>query len=589
MGSVKPVSKLGAYRNRARARLSRVIADNSKPQLDRRNFLVGSAIAAGAAAGLAIGVGVEQALVSTHRLPPRPEGPGFDHLVVLMFENRSMDNVFGYLYSPEGYSLPTGQQFDGLAGRAYANTAPDGTVVLAHPYSGSLDTIMNSPTPNSGEEYPHVNTQLFGTIDPPTNAFAAEKEMLPPFNAPPSGTKPTMDGFVTDYINNYRTHTPGAPPTVDEYSIIMGSFTPAMLPTFATLAKNFAVYDHWFGAAPTQTFANRSIFHASTSSGFVLNSGLRGFRKWIDPALNNAPTIFNRLEDAGVSWAVYFHESQLISFTGLIHAPQLQPFWKTRFRSMTQFHDDVAAGTLPAYSFIEPRMIYNHNDMHPAVGSTTVSEIDGELVVGGGISDARAADALLHSVYESVRTSETKSGSNALNTMLLVTFDEAGGTYDHVPPPSASAPNDGPPGEMDFTFDRLGVRVPAMAISAYTASGQVINDHMHHSAVVATLRSLYDIAPLTERDRTARPIFNAVTLKNPRQPSTWPVTKSHSVPLNPEATPPSGATSPGLSPLAVGFLSMLLAKFGQPGDPIPKTYADAKELLEKHGRELFGV
>ncbi len=533
-------------------------------------------LAAGLAGGTFLGLALDRPEDATRQVAPRSGGPGFDHLVVLAFENRSFDNLFGYLYSAHGFTLPPGQRFAGLQSGTHSNTAPDGTVVSAHPYSGSTDTIMTSPFPNAGERYPNINTQLFGVVNPPSNA-------------PRRGQRPSMDGFITDYLENNRAHG-GAPMTEADYGVIMGSFTPSMLPVFSTLAKNFAIYDHWHAAVPSQTFANRSFLHASTSNGFVENKGALGFGKWVDPALADAPTIFNRLDDAGLSWAVYFDESQLISFTGLIHAARLEPFWKTHFKTMTQFHDDAATGNLPVYSFIEPRMIYNHNDMHPATGHVTAETVDGRLVTSG-ISDVRAGEVLLHQVYSSIKTSSSTRGSNALNTMLLVTFDETGGTYDHVPPPAAVPPGDGRRGEFGFGFDRLGVRVPALAISAYTPAGAVINDEMHHGAIISTLCTKYGLPPLTDRDRGARTLLTAATLPAPRQPSTWPTTSARYIPPNPETLGPSGssAASHALSAPAAGLLGVLLAKYGQPGDPIPKTYGEASELLEKHGRELFGV
>lgn len=78
----------------------------------------------------------------------RPEGPGFDHLVVLMFENRSFDNIFGYLYGPHGTSVPAGQQFEGL-GPGVANRSADGTQIPAHPYTGTTDDIYSEPRPNA--------------------------------------------------------------------------------------------------------------------------------------------------------------------------------------------------------------------------------------------------------------------------------------------------------------------------------------------------------------------------------------------------------------------------------------------------------
>ena len=102
-----------------------------------------------------------------------------------------------------------------------------------------------------------------------------------------------------------------------------------------------------------------------------------------------------------------------------------------------------------------------------------------------------------------------------MNTMLLITFDEHGGTYDHVAPPPATPPHDDSLGEMGFGFDRLGCRVPAIAVSAYTRAGTIIHDEMHHAAVIATLSRLHGLKPLTRRDLGANNLFNAVNLDQP--------------------------------------------------------------------------
>src|SRR3546814_10670022 len=178
-----------------------------------------------------------------------------------------------------------------------------------------------------------------------------------------------------------------------------------MLPVFSSLAKNFAVYDNWHCAVPSQTFCNRSFFHAGTSPGYVTNRHHGGYRKWLKKE-NAAPTIFNRLNDAGVDWAIYFDDVTLISLTGFIHAPVLEPYFRTdHFRTMSRFRDDVASGSLPAYSFIEPRLLYDHNDMHPPVGALTETDADGEVIEGAAVSDVRAGEALLHAVYSAIRAS----------------------------------------------------------------------------------------------------------------------------------------------------------------------------------------
>lgn len=446
---------------------------------------------------------------------------------------------------------------------------------------------MSSPRPDPGEDYPHVNTQLFGTVDPPGNAHAQVAQMRAPFNAPSASRPATMDGFVRDYVNTFHAER-GTAPTHEEADVALGSFTPDMLPVLSTLAREFAVFDHWHCAVPGPTFANRSFFHASTSHGFVTNHDNGGYAKWRSKRAA-VPTIFNRLEDAGISWCVYYDDHQFVSLTGLIHAPLLKPFWHSRFRPMSEFYRACADGSLPAYSFIEPRMAYDHNDMHPPVGDIRTTEVDGVPVTGGAISDVRAGEALLHEIYSAIRASESATGSNALNTMLLVTFDEHGGTFDHVPPPEAVPPGDDHEGEMGFRFDRLGLRVPAIAISAYTAAGQIVNDPVHHASVISTLTGKYDLEPLTDRDRNAPTLDLAVTLQQARPAASWPQTHPQYTPRNPESEDPvpTGDDDRPLSPPGRGLLGLLAAHAGVT-DPLPVTYRQAHAFIEQHGRGLFG-
>jgi phospholipase C len=517
---------------------------------------------------------------------PRTE-PGFDHVVVLMYENRSFDNILGWLYKS---SPPTGgQAFEGLQQGHFVNEAFDGTVVEAHPYQGTTDTIMSAPDPDPGETYPHVNTQLFGTIDPQSNQDIFHNGMAAPFNAPADASKPSMSGFVKDYIINFANETDGTVPDAGQYRQAMGGFTPEMLPVISALARNFGVYDHWHAAVPSQTFCNRSFFNAGTSHGYVTNVEGGGYNKWLDAT--SGTTIFNRLEDAGKTWRVYYDADQLVSLTGLLHAAHIEKYWKTNFRGMEQFEKDCADGNLPDYAFIEPRMVFNHNDMHPPhrVPETGAS---GERFYESALSDARAAEVLVASVYRSIKGGASKTGSNALNTVLLLTFDEHGGTYDHVPPPRAVPPSGKPePGEMGFTFDRLGLRVPAIVVSAYTRAGSVIHDEMHHGSIIHTLCQQHGLKPITHRDDQATGIFNAINLTTPRQPALWPDVYPSYVPTNPEASAPSLANDDLRRPLTspgIGLLGMLLAKY-EPTAPIPLDYQDAYAALQKHGVGLFGV
>ena len=183
------------------------------------------------------------------------------------------------------------------------------------PYTVASD--MDSPNPDSGEEYFHTNTQLFNTIDD-HNRFTIGEAAAAPWNAPPPGAVPTMDGFVTDYISAFTGET-GRQPTYDGYAHIMTGCTPDQLPVLNGIARDFGVFDHWFCEVPSQTFMNRSFWTAATSSGFVVNSPIR---KWFTE--NDAETIFDRLEAHGKTWKVYVMEPMPISFTGVIHFPRLK-------------------------------------------------------------------------------------------------------------------------------------------------------------------------------------------------------------------------------------------------------------------------
>ena len=552
--------------------------------------LIGGAIGGAVGASLGRTAGYREGSVDFGALPAR-EVPGFDHVVVLMGENRSFDNLLGWLYTPE--TLPAGERFDGLAFGEYANPAPTGDLVAAHQYSGETDVVMGRPNPDPGEEFPHVNTQLFGTIDPASNATSQIAEMTAPFNAPPAGVAPTAEGFVLDYWNTLKRHRKGEDPTLEEASHIMGAFSPDQLPVLSMLAREFAVFDAWFAAVPSQTYCNRSFFNASTSHGFVTNSYDGGHEKWLK-ASAATPTIFNVLEEAGLSWKVYFDELQLVSLTGVMHAPVLEKYWRTgHFGHMSEFFTDADEGRLPAYAFIEPRMIYNHNDFHPPVGVYRSSDVEGTLVIDSAVSDVRAGERLVADVYETIKASATPGGSNAMNTLLLITFDEHGGTYDHVAPPPATPPMpDARPGEMGFTFDRLGVRVPAIAVSAYTRAGTIIHDEMHHGAVIATLSRLHGLRPLTRRDEGANDLFSVVNLDTPRDPRDWPTAQPMYVPANPHEDERIDLKhgehkDKPLSPPAKGLLGLLLAKYGPPNADEPQTYADAYRILQAHGLGLF--
>jgi len=443
-----------------------------------------------------------------------------DHVVLVLFENRSFDNMLGRLYGPAD-----GKNFEGVVGKDLSNPIPawaeHGAERKTVPYT--IATDMDAPNPDSGEEYFHTNTQLFNTLDEP-NRFQIGETVSPPWNAPEPGAVPTMDGFVTDYISTFTAEM-GRQPTYEEYAQIMTGYTPEQLPVLSGIAKGFAVFDHWFCEVPSQTFMNRSFWTAASSSGFVVNSPVSNFTQH-----NTAETLFNRLEAHGRTWKVYVQEPMPLSFTGLIHMPRLKDRLATNFVPYSEFERDAAAGTLPDFSLIEPNMLSGHSDYHPAFGRSFVPG-DMNLPMDPP-SSIRGGEAFLARIYSAIRSAASPVGSSVYNTLFFIGWDEPGGTYDHVPPGPVSPPDpDAPAGQLDFKFDRSGYRVPAIIVSPWADEGIVINDEHRHTSMIATLRQVWGLGDaFTGRDAAAARFDHLLSRQAPRDPKSWPDVKPLPVP-----------------------------------------------------------
>jgi phospholipase C len=477
----------------------------------------------------------------------------FDHVVVLMMENRSFDTMLGHLYEPG--AVPRGQSYEGVGGKTLTNPIPPGARdawrrLVPVAVGGSIE----SPSPDPGEEYPAVNTQLYGGVEPAENSRREGLAIAHPYNLPdPVPARPPMNGFVTDYIHAFRRDT-GRDPAYEEYAVILRCFAPESLPVLSTLARSFAVCDHWHCAVPSQTFTNRSFFHAGTSGGSVLNVP---YAAWVRE--NDAETIFNRIDAKrrGLSWKVYFDCEDSYSLTALIHYPVLKNSLGTGFADMERFLEDARAGTLPSYAFIEPRFFLNHNDQHPPI-----------QFLGKSLhSSVLAGEVLIERVYDAIRRSDNEKGSNFSNTLLVVTYDEHGGTYDHVPPPEAAPPEaSAPRGQMGFRFDRLGVRVPAVLISAWIEPGTVVSTPLDHGSILRTMSKKWDLGHLTERDRASNDVGAAFNRGTPRPRESWPVVRARPMPRR-ELRQAANMDHPlnGLQRSVLGLATALGADHASPG------------------------
>jgi len=409
------------------------------------------------------------------------------HIVQLMLENRSFDQMLGFLYSSSGNRSATNQPFEGLTGN---ESNPDDTEreiqvfkidqTAKHPY------LM--PGSDPGEGFFNTNYQLFSTDKPAPGAVPTNKGFVLNFKA----------AIASDLSRHFKDTLPGTDP-----SEIMGMYSPEMLPVMSGLAKGFAVCDHWFASAPTQTIPNRSFAAAATSQGH-LDNHVKVF---------TCPSIFGRMSENNVDWAIFGYNRDPLTrhdYSDMDDADE------SHFGHFRDFQQRAGSGTLPAYTFLEPSFGASGNSQHPNY-------------------DVALGEQLIHDVYYALR-----NGPGWNDTLLVITYDEHGGNYDHVPPPWGATKPDNSVGEWGFDFTRFGVRIPALLISPRIAAGTVFRAKagtIDHTSVLKTIELCWGLAPLTARDKAAPDLGDVLTLAKPRTDD----------PLKGVEIPVSGTTHPNQS------------------------------------------
>jgi phospholipase C len=248
----------------------------------------------------------------------------------------------------------------------------------------------------------------------PGEGFAATNLQLYAPGAPSGDATPTMNGFVTDFSTTLAWEERAGTWNIvagTAASDIMGIFTPTALPVLSGLAKGYAVSDRWFSSVPTETMPNRAFASAATSQGHM-DDTTKSF---------TAPSIFGLLDQHGVSWSIFGHDAEpltRLTFSDTTDAAE------SHFGRFADFTTAAAAGNLAAFSFLEPSWSATDNSQHPNY-------------------DVAKGEQLIYDVYEALRSSPAWQ-----TTLLVITYDEHGGCYDHVAPPSGAAAPDSAVGEF---------------------------------------------------------------------------------------------------------------------------------------------
>src|SRR5580704_2479425 len=341
--------------------MTRGHASDPGPALGRRRFL-GGALAGAAALGLdacspAARVGSDKASAvpgaGTRPYPRLAVGtdtmPKIEHIVVLMLENHSFDNILGMLGRGDGFSLDA-----------------QGLPTATNPYGGQALRAFHMPTP----------CQL---VNAPSNSWDA-------------GHLAYDDGTCQGFANHA-----GGPVT-------MGYYDATDLPFTYGLAETFPINDRYFSSVMAQTFPNRRFLISGTALGIVEDS--------LPSALPRRGVIFQELSKHGITWRDY-HASlpTLATYLPLAQEPSLQ----AHLFEVDRFFADARNGTLPAFSLVDPNFDED-------------SEENPQDIQYGEVLLSQVVNALMASpVWE--------------KSVLIWTYDEHGGYFDHVAPPPAVTPD----------------------------------------------------------------------------------------------------------------------------------------------------
>ncbi|KAG8476972.1 hypothetical protein CXB51_030662 [Gossypium anomalum] len=324
-------------------------------------------------------------------------------------------------------------------------------------------------------------------VDPdPGHSFEAVEQQV--FG---SSTIPSMSGFVEQALSMSKNLS----------ETVMKGFRPVSVPVYAALVKEFAVFDRWFSSIPGPTQPNRLFVYSATSHGstsHVKKQLAHGYPQ---------KTIFDSLHENGKDFGVYFQNIP----TTLFYRNLRKLKYVFKFHQFDlKFKKDARKGKLPSLTVIEPRYFdlkgLPANDDHPS-------------------HDVANGQKLVKEVYEILRASPQWN-----QTLLVITYDEHGGFYDHVHTPYINVPspdgNTGPAPSF-FKFDRLGVRVPTIMVSPWIKKGTVIsgpkgpfpNSEFEHSSIPATIKKMFNLSSnfLTHRDAWAGTFEHVVgELSSPR-------------------------------------------------------------------------
>lgn len=387
------------------------------------------------------------------------------HVFVLMLENRSFDHMFA---------------LSGIPGITAATATGNANTYNGSTYAFGGGAPAQMPT-DPGHEFTDVVEQLCGA-----GAQFQKGQPYPPVN---------NSGFVANYATSRTEGTPPQSGDVDD--VMRGVDARTQAPALYQLATQFVLCDAWHSSVPGPTWPNRYFLHGASSAGLDHSPTSAEMGKWeaLDGFVYPKGSIFDDLGKDNYR----LYQDHLGDPVGRIpQVASIKGISVCDVDDLSRFESDLAADYTARYTFIEPsygdvvnNTYKNGSSQHP-------------------MDSLAAGDQLVARVYSALRNSSLWD-----NSLFVILYDEHGGFYDSVHPGPATPPNDGAADTLNgsgFAFDVYGVRVPAIVVSPWVAKGSVDHTPYDHSSVLATLERLFNVPPLTDRDRNANDLLSLVTL-----------------------------------------------------------------------------
>jgi len=392
--------------------------------------------------------------------------------------------------------------------RPVAHDAPFDTVVVVMMENRSFDHFLgwfpHARGRQSGLEFADLAGQFHATHDLGTDFTGAGPGITDPDHSWFGGLVQLDGGRCDGWLR-----TPTSRQLSDTYPI--GYYTESSVPVLGSLARSYTTLDGYFASILAETFPNRLYMHsARTDRDHNLNPDpIPGFPTLPGPYKTaTIPTIWDRVLEAGLSARYYFSDLPFIGLWGLKYLSIVAPATPgvPPVSIVKTFVDDARDGTLPNVSFLDPKFTSigsPESDQHP-------------------FADIRAGEAFLAFVHQTLRASPQWQ-----RTVLVITYDEWGGFFDHVPPPKVRDDTD--PASVDHRcnedscpespdahpdYRQLGFRVPCVVVSPYAPRRVVHGGPFEHTSILRMIEWRWGLEPLTARDAHANNLAEALDFEH---------------------------------------------------------------------------